>query len=87
MDSEVMESTTPLTNEEVLQNLSQQYMTTKGQLSEVESQRKNLRNQLQQLQGACNVLTQIIESNKPVEEVEEEEVVEHKNYKKGFSKK
>lgn len=86
MDSEVMESTTPLTNEEVLQTLSQQYMECKGKLSEVESQRKNLRNQLQQLQGACNVLSQIIESNKPVEEVEEEEVVEEVKTKKGFRK-
>ena len=81
-----MESTTPLTNEEVLQTLSQQYMECKGKLSEVESQRKNLRNQLQQLQGACNVLSQIIESNKPVEEVEEEEVVEEVKTKKGFRK-
>ena len=81
-----MENQTPLNNEQVLQELSQQFMTVKGQLSEVESQRKSLRIQLQQLTGACQVLQQIIESNKPVEDTEEEDVVEEVKTKKGFRK-
>lgn len=80
-----MESNTPLTNEGVLQELSQQYMNVKGQLSEVESQRKNLKVQLQNLSGACQVLQQIIDSNKEVEE-DTEEVVEEVKTKKGFRK-
>ena len=81
------ETTTKLTNEQVMQDLSQSYLKLKGELSETEDRRRALKNQLQQIQGAVSVLQQIEEANTEPEETSEDADLQTPSYKESNSYK